>query len=72
MAPALSLEIEGSAFGVVAFLEFYLRDAETFYVRKVGTDELFLLDSPTVSQLMKRPADLAGLLTIEAGPAGPA
>ena len=71
MAPALLLEIEGSAFGVVASLEFYPRDTETFYVRKVGTGDLFLLDSPTVSQLMRRPTDLAGLLTIETAPPGP-
>ena len=64
-----SLEIGGAGLGSLAHLSFYGREAEdSYFVRKTGLQEIFIVDADTVEALMKRPDDLEALLDIETAP----
>ena len=66
--PAWTLEVGSGGFGSVAFLQFYPKDATTFYVRRAGSRDVFLLNESTAFYFQSRASDLSGLLSIEGGP----
>jgi hypothetical protein len=67
--PDWSLEIGGTGLGSLAFLSFYQRQSDDgYFVRKTGTQEVFVIDIETISAVMKRPNELQALLDIESGP----
>ncbi|MBI4235971.1 MAG: DUF4340 domain-containing protein [Chloroflexi bacterium] len=56
--PAWSLEIVRTVFGALALLDFYPKDDQTYYVRKAGSRDVFLVDAATVNGLGNRLSDL--------------
>ena len=68
--PEWTLEVGGTGFGSLAFLQFYAKDDTTYYVRRSGTREVFLLDESRAVFFRSRAADLAALLRIEQGANG--
>ncbi len=68
--PAWTLEVGGSGFGSLAFLQFYQKDENTYYVRKAGTRDVFLLDNSRAAYFRSRVSDLEALRRIEGGLSG--
>ncbi len=68
--PQWTLEVGGTGFGSLAFLQFYPKDDTTYYVRRAGTREVFLLDESRAVFFRSRASDLAALLRIEQGASG--
>ena len=65
--PEWTLEVGGSGFGSLAFLQFYRKDDAAYYVRRAGAQEVFLLDESRAVYFRSRAADLAALLRVEQG-----
>mgnify|MGYP001180351051 CR=1 FL=1 len=68
--PAWTLEVGGSGFGSLAFLQFYPKDEDTYYVRKAGARDVFLLDDSRAAYFRSRISDLEALRRIEGGLSG--
>jgi hypothetical protein len=68
--PAWTLEVGGTGIGSLAFLQFYPKDETTFYVRKAGSREVFLIDESRAIFFRSRARDLAALTGTQGGLGG--